>query len=211
METYESAEAWYAGQTTWKAECLLLREVVLGFGLTETLKWKHPCYMDNGRNVNLVSWRNGGAVVSLLKGALVDDPRGRLLRAGQNRYDRYLLYGSVAEIEAERSYLEDLLTQNIQAEREGRTLPPLPDEIDLVPELHDALQADPELRAAFEALTPGRKRGWNLHFGKAKRSATRASRIEKAREKIFAGKGLMDCVCGRSKRMPRCDGSHRKP
>ena len=47
-------------------------------------------------------------------------------------------------------------------------------------------------REAFEALTPGRRRSWVLHFGTAKQAATRAARIEKAAPKILAGKGFND-------------------
>jgi uncharacterized protein YdeI (YjbR/CyaY-like superfamily) len=61
----------------------------------------------------------------------------------------------------------------------------------------------------FEALTPGRQKAYLLYFSNAKRSATRMSRIEKSMERILMGKGLMDCVCGHSKKMPNCDGSHK--
>ena len=204
-----TAAAWYAAQTEWTGECGRLRTLLLGLDLTETLKWRHPCYCDGDQNVSLVSWRSDGAVVSLLKGALVDDPRGRLRRAGQNRYDRYLCFESLAQLEAEEAYLLDLLRQNLQAVRDRRTLPPLPDEPDLVPELAEALAADPALAEAYAALTPGRKRGYDHHLRQAMRSQTRSDRIARVRDRILAGKGLRDCVCGKTRRPPGCDGSHR--
>jgi uncharacterized protein YdeI (YjbR/CyaY-like superfamily) len=59
-------------------------------------------------------------------------------------------------------------------------------------ELIRRFEEDPDYHVAFEALTPGRQRGYLLHFAGAKQSATREARIEKCREKIFAGKGFMD-------------------
>ena len=77
-------------------------------------------------------------------------------------------------------------------------------------ELQERIDEDPAFAAAWNALTPGRKRGFNIHFAKAKRSATRVARIEAERHKIEAGKGIFECACGLSARMPRCDGSHRR-
>jgi len=76
-------------------------------------------------------------------------------------------------------------------------------------ELTTILQENPSLKNAFEALTPGRQRGYLLHFAQPKQSSTRISRIEKCIPRIITGKGLNDCICGHSKRMPNCDGSHK--
>jgi uncharacterized protein YdeI (YjbR/CyaY-like superfamily) len=48
------------------------------------------------------------------------------------------------------------------------------------------------LKAAFDALTPGRQRGYLLFFSSAKQSKTRESRIEKYTQHILDGKGLDD-------------------
>ena len=48
------------------------------------------------------------------------------------------------------------------------------------------------MKAAFEALTPGRRREYNLHLSAAKQAATRAARIEKVAPQILAGQGLRD-------------------
>ena len=63
------------------------------------------------------------------------------------------------------------------------------DEFPMPEELENKFQEDPGFKAAFESLTPGRQRGYLLHFTQAKQSATRTSRIEKAMPKIFEGKG----------------------
>ena len=84
------------------------------------------------------------------------------------------------------------------------------DELELPDELVDRFEDVAGLEDAFFALTPGRQRGFVLHISGAKQSATRASRVEGHIERILAGKGIHDCVCGRSARMPRCDGSHSR-
>jgi uncharacterized protein YdeI (YjbR/CyaY-like superfamily) len=211
MRDVADADEWYAGHEQYPEQVALLRQIVLAHGLTETIKWKHPCYMDAGKNVAIVSARKDGGILSLLHGALVDDPLGRLQQPGQDRSGRYLVFASVAEIEANRAYIDGLLEQAIANERAGLRVPPLPDTIEPVDELAERMAADPAFRAAFEALTIGRQRQYNLHFGKAKKAATREARITAATERIFLGKGLTDCICGRSKHLPRCDGSHRRP
>ncbi|MDF2519121.1 MAG: hypothetical protein K0R59_4417 [Sphingobacterium sp.] len=76
-------------------------------------------------------------------------------------------------------------------------------------ELQNKFEELPELQTAFKALTPGRQKAYIFYFAQAKRSATRTARIDKNVPRILKGKGLMDCVCGHSKRMPNCDGSHK--
>ena len=68
---------------------------------------------------------------------------------------------------------------------------------------------DAKLKKAFEALTPGRQRAYLIYFSAAKQSETRISRINNYTARIICGKGLNDCTCGLSKRMPNCDGSHK--
>ena len=76
-------------------------------------------------------------------------------------------------------------------------------------ELTSTLKKDSKLKKAFEALTPGRKRGYLLHFSDSKQSKTRQSRIDVCVPRIMKGKGIHDCICGLSKKMPNCDGSHK--
>ncbi|MHA7880044.1 MAG: YdeI/OmpD-associated family protein [Saccharospirillum sp.] len=58
------------------------------------------------------------------------------------------------------------------------------------PALQRALDQDGALRAAFDALTPGRQHSYFLHIGGAKQAKTRVARVEKCRDKIFDGKGF---------------------
>lgn len=211
MKTYASPQDWYDGQAKWQEELAALRTHALEANLVETLKWKHPCYMDGERNVLIISVRKDGAILSFLSGALVDEPQGKFIQPGIDRSVRYIPYASVAQIEADQDYIQALLGRAIEVARAGLKVPKLPDEVDYIDELREHMAADPEYAAAFEALTPGRKRGYNLYFGKAKKSETRRDRIVKSTERVLQGKGQMDCICGRSKRPPRCDGTHNKP
>lgn len=59
-------------------------------------------------------------------------------------------------------------------------------------EFKRVLDATPSLKKAFESLTPGRQRGYLLHFSSAKQTKTRETRIEKYIPQIMKGKGLDD-------------------
>ena len=210
MKRYEDVDAWLADQTQWRSEFEALRAIALGEGLGEAVKWGQPCYTDQGKNIAIVSWRKNGALISFLKGALLDEHEGRFVQAGQDRSSRYITFGSVQEIADHEAALRRLLRQAVEVERAGLSVEPLPDDIDYIEELQERMGADAEFREAFEALTTGRRRHYNMHFGKAKKAATRESRITECTPRILMGKGLRDCICGRSKRLPSCDGSHRE-
>lgn len=213
MDTPASPDAWFAACTEWADTCTALRRVVRSTGLKETLKWRQPAYTDNGKNIALIGVLKDSAVLSFFRGALLTDPSGLLVSPGQaSRHTRYLPLTSPAAVEQHQASIEAFLAEAVALTRAGKTVGRATvDAADYVAELQERIEQDPAFGAAFEALTPGRRRGYNLHFASAKRPATRVKRIERATERIFAGKGLQDCICGRSKRMPRCDGSHNKP
>ena len=203
-------EAWFATERPLRDALRALRGVLLDLGLGEALKWRQPCYLVDGRNIAILSARKDGCVLSLLHGALLDDPEDQLLPAGPNtRAARILRFASLEEVRDREAALRGLLTRAIAFARTGQRVEleaptdPMPDE------LLRCFDEEPELGAAFDALTPGRRRGYLLHFNAAKQASTRAARIAQARPRILAGNGLLDCICGRSARMPRCDGSHR--
>ena len=64
--------------------------------------------------------------------------------------------------------------------------------VELPVELTQMLKKDRKLAKAFHALTPGRQRGYVMHFAAAKQAQTRTSRIEKCIPKILAGVGMND-------------------
>lgn len=204
----DSPNAWFSTQTAFLPELNALRAVALAAGLEETLKWRHPTYMDRGNNVLIIGVRKEHAVLSFLRGALLTDPKGTLLQPGQDRSARYLPVAKCDTLDV--AYTQALIEEAIALTRAGRRVPKPAGAIDFVEELVEQLSADEAFAAAFLALTPGRQRGYNLYFAKAKKSETRTARIVRYTPRILAGKGLLDCVCGHSARPPGCDGSHNK-
>lgn len=132
-------------------------------------------------------------MLSFFKGVLLKDEAGLLEPPGPNsRSARVARFTSVDEIEAVRETLTAYIAEAIELEKKGVDVDLPDDDFDYPEELTEMMEADADLRDAFESLTPGRRRGWVLHFSGAKQAATRTSRIEKAREKILAGKGMHD-------------------
>lgn len=186
-------ERYLSKERPWRAEMVALRGILLAEDLTETLKWRSPCYMANGGNVLMMDALNEAAFLSFFKGVLLDDPAGRLEPPGPNsRSARYMKFTSRETIEAETDLIRAFVRQAVENERLGRKVDLPADDLDLPAELTEALDADAELAGAWAALTPGRRRGWVVQFNGAKQSATRATRIEKARDLILAGKGMHD-------------------
>ena len=62
----------------------------------------------------------------------------------------------------------------------------------IVAELQSLLDSDPAFKAAFESLTPGRQREYNMYFSSAKQAETRTARVERYAQKILDGKGFRD-------------------
>jgi uncharacterized protein YdeI (YjbR/CyaY-like superfamily) len=170
-----------------------LRRIALAAGLTETVKWGHPCYMHAGRNVAIVGAFRGDFRLSFFNAALLQDPDGVLERQGpQTQHPdmiRFTDNAAPASLEPViHAYLVEAMgyaEARIEPVREAVELP-WPDE------LVEALASDPELAGAFEALTPGRQRSYLHNLNAAKTPATRISRIAKFRDKILAGKGALD-------------------
>jgi uncharacterized protein YdeI (YjbR/CyaY-like superfamily) len=147
-----------------------------------------------------------------LKGALLSDTENLLAKPGENSQSgRFLRFKSVDEIIEKEAIIKAYVFEAIEVEKAGLKVAPRdPESEPLIPELTQRFEENPTLKTAFEALTPGRQRAYNLFFNAAKQSATRLSRIDSYTERIMNRKGINDCVCGLSKRMPSCDGSHKE-
>lgn len=168
-----------------------LRELLLESGLVEEMKWGSPCYTLNGKNVVMLVSRREYCALSFFKGAALADGDGVLVSPGPNsRFARLLTFRSLEEVMERRLQAARLVQQAIELERAGTKVTPS-DAPEPVPvELEQRLAADPELRRAFESLTPGRQRSHILYIAGAKQSETREKRIERCVPKIAAGKGF---------------------
>lgn len=177
----------------WSDGLARLREICLSVGLTETVKWGHPCYEHAGRNIVIFGAFRDDFRLSFFNPSLMTDPEGILEKAGPNAQDAGTCrFTSLDQVEARAAILRNYMEEAMGYARQG--LKPVKTErvVDMPQELIDALDADPELAEAFENLTPGRQKSYLINLNGAKKSATRVSRIEKFREKIIAGKGAQE-------------------
>lgn len=142
---------------------------------------------------------------------LLQDAQGILNKPGENSQSaRVIRFTNLAEILKMERLLRAYIQEAIIVEQSGLkvvfkeiTDHSIPEELQL------KLNENPVLNIAFKALTPGRQRAYYLYFSAPKQSKTRESRIEKYTQQIIDGKGINDCTCGLSKKMPYCDGSHK--
>ena len=167
-----------------------LRRICVQAGLTETVKWGHPCYMHADRNIVIIGAFRQDFRLSFFNAALMKDPKGVLEKQGPNTRHRDMIrFTDISQVAAMAQTIKAYLKE-AKGYAEGGIRPPKEKaELDLPHELVDALDADAELADAFRKLTPGRQKSYVINLASAKTSATRASRISKFREKILSGKG----------------------
>lgn len=197
--------------TQWNLEMNTLRRIILDCGLVEELKWGCPCYTFNKNNVVLIHGFKSYCAISFFKGSLLLDEEKILIAPTENtQAGRQLRFKDLQSILQNEATIKSYVFEAIEVERAGLKVEMKKTEAFEMPEeFQTILDHEPELKTAFESLTPGRQRGYLLHFAQAKQSATRISRIDQSRKRIMMGKGITDCICGLSKRMPGCDGSHK--
>lgn len=183
-------EEYLAGITRWHDEAQALCALLEGEGLTGAIKWGAPCYMTTGGNVALIQRMKHYCALAFTRGALLDDPANVLERPGSHRSLRQIRLRSPEEVAQMAPVIRDYIRRAITLTQDGhRIAPPKDDDISMPAELEKALAADPALGAAFFALTPGRRRGWMLYIGAARKPATRTARILRGREEILALRG----------------------
>lgn len=178
----------------WTDPMTELRRILLDTELNEEVKWSVPTYTYDGKNILILSAFNDYASVSFFKGALLKDPHNVLIQPTKNtQASRVLRFTDVQTVRDMEIAINDLIQSAIEVEKAGLDLPRKEtSDFDFPDELISKFEDDPAFEAAFEQLTPGRQRGYLLHFSGAKQSKTRISRIEKSLPKIFEGKGFHD-------------------
>ncbi len=178
----------------WQAELPKLRAIVLDCGLTEEVKWMVPCYTFENSNIVLIHVFNAYCALLFPKGALLPDPNGILIQQTPNsQAARQIRFANVQEIVALEPILKAYIHEAIAVEKAGLAVEfKKTTDFDMPEELLNKFDEDPDIRSAFEALTPGRQRGYLLYFAGAKQAKTRASRVEKYVPHILNGKGLDD-------------------
>lgn len=177
----------------WQEELKLLRAIVLSCGLTEELKWSMPCYTIDGANILMISAFKEFCSINFFKGALLKDSNAILVKAGENtQSSRLAKFTSIKDVMAIEKVLKQYIFEAIEVEKAGLKVKTKKNPEPIPEELEQEFKKDVEFKKAFYALTPGRQRGYILHFSQPKQSKTRLSRIEKYKDKILNGIGFHD-------------------
>lgn len=176
----------------WQKETDKLRKIALNCDLTEELKWSKPCFTFLKKNVAIVIPLKESCAFAFFKGALLKDPKHILTKAGEHtQAGRWIKFTSVEEITALQSTLTDYLYEAIALEESGKKVAlKKPSEYAIPEELQMMLDKNPAVKAAFEALTPGRRKSYAFHISSAKQAQTRTARAERCVPTILSGRGF---------------------
>jgi uncharacterized protein YdeI (YjbR/CyaY-like superfamily) len=193
-EMNPKVDSYFDKAEKWQAESRKLRTIVLECDLVEELKWGVPCYTFAKKNIVVIHGFKEYCALLFLKGALLKDPAGILIQQTKNvQAARQARFTGVREIVKLRGTLKDYIRAAIEVEKAGKKVPlKKVSEFAVPAEFRRELDRDPALKRAFEALTPGRQRGYLLYFSAPKQSKTREARIEKSMDRILDGMGLND-------------------
>ncbi|RAI87985.1 YdeI/OmpD-associated family protein [Algoriphagus yeomjeoni] len=178
---------------SWTEELSLLRKLILDSGLNEEAKWGVPTYTFQKKNVLILAAFKEYCSISFFKGALLSDEHKILVKPGENtQAGRLIKFTDVKKIKELKAVIKAYIFEAIEIEKEGLVVEFKKNPEPIPEELKTKLENDPVFKSAFEALTPGRQRGYILYFSAPKQSITRESRIEKFAPKILEGIGLND-------------------
>ena len=178
----------------WREEIEKLRKITLDCQLNEELKWGKPCYTFQKSNTVIIIPLKENCALMFCKGALLKDANGILTKPGENtQAGRWVKFTSVREIAEMEAVLKAYISEAVEAEKAGLKVSFKKNtELVFSEEFKNILDESPALKTAFNALTPGRQRAYNLYFSAPKQSKTRTSRVEKCTQRILSGKGLND-------------------
>lgn len=176
----------------WRAEIAAFQKILSAFDLKEERKWGKPCYTLDGKNVVIIQGFKEYCALGFFRGAVLRDPEKVLVQLGQMHAARVMKFTNVEEVVTRTPTITAYVGEAVAAAKSGLRVETKRPELAVPEELKQKFRDDPRFKRAFEALTPGRQRGYLFHFGGAKQSATRTSRIEKAMPAIFAGRGHQD-------------------
>lgn len=187
-------DAYLAKAKSWQQELRQLRAIALDCKLDEAFKWGTPCYTHEGANIVLMHTFKDYCALLFFKGALMKDPKGILIQQTKNtQAARQIRFTGVQDIVKLEAAIKAYVREAIKVEQAGLKVAfKETAEFDMPAEFQSKLDRMPELKKAFESLTPGRQRAYLLHFSEARQSATRSARVDKCTPRILDGKGLTD-------------------
>jgi uncharacterized protein YdeI (YjbR/CyaY-like superfamily) len=191
MQHFPDVDTYIDATEQWPEEITALRALLLTSGLDETIKWGKPCYVSGGANVVIIQEFSEHLALMFFKGVLLQDPAGVLEDQGPNsNAAKRMTFRCVEDIEHRAAAVTTYVAEAIALEQAGTALPPRPEQ-ELADELQERLASDPELAAAFDELTPGRQREYDLHVSGAKQASTRDRRVDNIIPRILDRKGLL--------------------
>lgn len=191
--TNPEVDEYLSGAKNWQGVMEELRTILLNCGLAGELKWGKPCYSFQGSNIAIIQPFKETCALMFFKGVLLEDPEGILEKPGKNsRIARRIPFTSVQEVIEMEPILKEYIEEAIEAEKAGLEVDVEKKKEPIPEEFQQKLDENPDLKAAFNDLTPGRQRGYILYFSDAKQSKTRTQRVEKYIDKIMDGKGLRE-------------------
>jgi uncharacterized protein YdeI (YjbR/CyaY-like superfamily) len=177
----------------WKAEIAAMRRVLAGLAMKEERKWGSPTYTVDGKNIVIMQGFKEYFGLGFFQGALLKDSRRVLVQLGQVHAGRVMKFTSTKDITAKAATIRAYVREAIAVEKAGlRMKPKTTSDFPVPEELSERFRKDQRFKRAFEALTPGRQRGYLYHFAAAKQSATRTARIDKAMPAILEGRGFLE-------------------
>lgn len=177
----------------WKDEMTLIREITLGCGLDEEVKWRLPCYTLDGDNIAIIQPFKEYCALMFFKGAFLKDPKKILKTPGSSQVVRQIRFTNLQEVKKQKAVLKAFLKEAIKIHKSGeKPVLKKTSEIKMPAELKKKLDQMPKLKSAFNALTPGRQRAYIYFISSAKQAKTREARVEKWIPQILKGKGMND-------------------
>ena len=175
----------------WKSEMNALRTIILDCQLAEDFKWGKPCYSFQGKNIVIIQGFKEYFVLLFFKGGIMKDSKHLLVKMGENtQAGRQMRFENVQHILDKKSIIKDYIFEAVEIEERGEKVEIKKEATPIPEEFQIKLNENPELKSAFESLTPGRQRAYLFHFSATKQSKTRESRIEKSIPNILEGKGM---------------------
>ncbi len=189
-----TTDFYFQKNNKWQSAIRKLRTIILDCGLNEELKWGTPCYTLNGSNIVLIHVFKEYCAVLFFKGALLNDANCILVQQTKNvQVARQVRFTSLQEVVKKERNLKSYIYEAIEVEKAGLKVKLKKTAAFNMPEeFKNVIDKNAALKKAFEALTPGRQRGYLLYFSSPKQTTTRSSRIEKCRKRILNGQGLND-------------------
>jgi len=178
----------------WNEEFTKLRNIILNTQLTEEFKWGVPCYTFQEKNVVLIHGFKEYCAILFIKGSLLHDPQHILIQQTENvQAGRQLRFTTLKEIVAIESVVKSYIEEAIEIEKAGLEVNFKKNtEFTIPTELQNQFDEVPNLKAAFDSLTPGRQNAYIFYFSAPKLPKTRETRVEKYVQQILDGKGLYD-------------------